>query len=247
MNYIEQKKIIEEYLKAQSLLLPSQKILKILLQLLSNSKRYIDYCSELKKIFENDIGTISLAEFFFLDCTVVFYEQSILKLSLILDSRSKTICLEKFFNVLHSSDLKKNKKDSIVLQKKIDSDRKCLKSIRDDFKDFKQKRDKEIAHCDLDNIKEVFKTQLDSYSLLDIQSRVFNIIESYFELLNLPKPININDYKSIGLITGLDLLTSVSSRGLEELDFSNNERIQKIIQSIAIFNEILRHDENKPL
>jgi hypothetical protein len=96
MDYDELKNRVDEYMEAQSRLLPSQKVLKELLSLLSNSKRYIDYCSELREILENNIETISLAEFFFLDCSVVFYEQSILKIAILLDNDTNTVSIESF-------------------------------------------------------------------------------------------------------------------------------------------------------
>jgi hypothetical protein len=243
MNYDELKNKVDEYMESQSRLLPSQKVLNELLSLLSDSKRYIDYCLELREIVENNIETILVAEFFFIDCSRVFYEQSILKIAIVLDNDTNTMNIEKFFNILNSTDIKNINKNTSAVNKKIEIDRDILDKIRIDFKDFKNKRDKVIAHYDLENIKKDYIVSLDTNTLLDIQSRTYDLIESYFKLLDLPEPSGLTDYKSFGILTGLDTLNSVITRGLNELDFSDNERMQKVMKSVEINREMKKIDE----
>lgn len=227
MDYDEIKVKVEEFLETQKSLLPSQKILKELFTILTKSKRYTDYCCEIKEISESHIEFILLADFFFLDCSVVFYEQSILKLAILLDDDNKTVNLEKFFNVLNSEDVKNLKSKLKVINKQIKKDRECLLKIRHDFDDFKSKRDKEIAHFDLSNIKKDFKVVLDVNSLLNIQSRTFDLIKKYFGLLDLPTPTDLIENNPFVLLTGLNALKNVSICGLADIDFSDYEKMQK--------------------
>ena len=233
--------IVAKYLKDQSELLPSQKILQKLFSLLSKSRHYIDYCTEIKGIFENNIEVFLLAEIFFLDCSIVFQEQSILKLAILLDNDTKTISIEKFFNILNSEDVKKFNIVPLVINNCIKVDRKELKKIRLEFVNFKNKRDKEIVHIDKSNIKNDYIVCLDMNSLFNIQSRTYNLIDKYFELLNLPKPSSLMDYSSLDLLTGLDIMKNVLFRGLTELDFNDNERIQKIIKTTEFVKKFKNH------
>jgi hypothetical protein len=57
----------------------------------------------------------------------------------------------------------------------------------------------------------------------------------------LPEPSGLTNYKSFGILTGLDTLNSVITRGLKELDFSDNERIQKIIKSGEIVKALKKY------
>jgi len=241
MDYDEIKMIVAKYLKDQSELLPSQKILQKLFSLLSKSRHYIDYCTEIKGIFENNIEVFLLAEIFFLDCSIVFQEQSILKLAILLDNDTKTISIEKFFNILNSEDVKKFNIVPLVINNCIKVDRKELKKIRLEFVNFKNKRDKEIVHIDKSNIKNDYIVCLDMNSLFNIQSRTYNLIDKYFELLNLPKPSSLMDYSSLDLLTGLDIMKNVLFRGLTELDFNDNERIQKIIKTTEFVKKFKNH------
>lgn len=234
MDYDEIKFLAEKYLEEQSNLTVSQKILNDLLSILSNSKRYIDYCTELNEIFENNIEVILLAEFFFLDCSIVLYERSIIKLAILLDDKTNTVSIKKLFNILKSVEAQNQRNKSLLINKQIEKDIEILQRIRTDFNDFKNKRDKEIVHYDMSNYKKGYIKTLDFNMLYDIQTRIYGLIKGYFELLDLPKPSSLDDLNSIGLLAGLDTLKSVSIRGLSELDFSEDIKVQKILKSLEI-------------
>lgn len=230
MNYDERKLEYAMYIETQSKLLPSQKILKRLFSILSDSRRYIDYCSELKDMPTNNVELLLLAEFFFLDCSVVFFEYSILKLSILLDNDPISISLENFFNVLNGADVKKFESNSLFINSSIKIDRKELQQIRLDFINYKNKRDKGIAHFDKSNIEKDNIIYLDMDKLIEIQTRTFGLIEKYFELLDLPKPASLMDYASLGLLSGLDTIKNLVTRSLTELDFLDNEDNKTIIR-----------------
>lgn len=232
MDYDEIKLKITEYMESQSKLLPSQKILKNLLFLLQNSRRFIDYCYELKKTFNDNPEVLLLAEFFFLDCSIVFQDQSVLKLAILLDGskNKKTISIEKFFNVLNGEDAKKFQVNSTFINNYIVEDKVELKKIQIDFINFKTKRDKEIAHSDLSLVSIDSIVSLDLKSLIDIQTRVFNLMLKYFELLDLRKPSSLNDSNQFGLQTGLGTLKSVLISAFTELNFHDHSEIQRVIE-----------------
>jgi len=231
INPKEIKKAFADYFELQSRLQPSQKMLKELSNLLSNSRRYMDYSTELEGLMKNDLEVILLAEHFFFDCYFVFQDQSILKLAILLDKSMKTFSIEKFFKVLIKEDTNK-------FNNYISDDRKELNNVRNDFSDFKDKRDKEIAHLDKKNSNRDHILRLDTNSLINLQSRIYQLIEKYFELLDLPKPSSLMDNSSSVFLVGLDTLKSVLIRGLTELDFKDNENIQKIIESANFVREV---------
>jgi len=231
INPKEIKKAVTDYFELQSRLQPSQKMLKELSNLLSNSRRYVDYCTELEVLMKNDLEVILLAEHFFFDCYFVFQDQSILKLAILLDKSMKSFSIEKFFKVLIREDINK-------FNNYISDDRKELNNVRNDFSDFKDKRDKEIAHLDKKNSNRDHILRLDTNSLINLQSRIYQLIEKYFELLDLPKPSSLMDNSSSVFLVGLDTLKSVLIRGLTELDFKDNENIQKIIESANFVREV---------
>jgi len=238
------KKEVDNYLEKQSRLLPSQKILIELSRLLSNSRRYIDYCNELKDIFNNNVEIIGLADFFFIDFSILFQEQTILKLAILFDNNKETVCIEKFFNILNSADAKKFKDKTSIINNFIKSDRVKLQNIRKEFIKFKDKRDKEIAHIDIRNINRESIISLDFNHLIDIQTRTFDLLEKYFEILSLPNPTKLSDYSSIeslGITVGLKTINHVLIRALNELDFSGNNKVINIINSSKIARAIIKH------
>jgi len=238
------KKEVHNYLEKQSKLLPSQKILKEISSLLSNSRRYVDYCNELKNIFNNNVEIFALADFFFIDCSIVFQNHSILQQANILGENKRSISIEKFFNVLNNNDAKKFNDKASIINSLIKTDRVDLQNIRQEFTKFKDKRDKEIAHFDLRNINREYIVSLDLNLLIDIQTRTFDLLEKYFNILSLPNPTKLSDYssfESFGITTGLETINHVLLRALNELDFSDNQNVSRILKGIKVANAIKRY------
>lgn len=239
MDYDEIKLKVAEYMESQSKLLPSQKILKNLLFILRNSRRYADICNELVETYGNNVEVLMLAESFFVDCSIVFEDQSILKLAILLDDskkKEKTISIEKFFNVLNGADVKKFGANSSFINSYIVEDKAELKKIQIDFINYKTKRDKEIAHSDLSHVSRDSIVSLDMKSLIEIQTRVYDLMLKYFELVDLRKPSCLTDSNQFSLQTGLGTLKSVLIRGLTELNFQDHSEIQQVIK----FTEMMR-------
>ena len=237
MDYDEIKLKVVDYMESQSKLLPSQKILKNLLFILHSSRRYADYCSELADIYENNIEVLLLADFFFVDCSTVFMDHSILKLAIILDNNKGTVNITKLFNVLNSTDTDKFGERSLIIKSSILVDEKELMKIRHDFMAFRTKRDKEIAHYDLSHKNRDSIICLDLKSLIEIQTRVYDLMLKYFELLDLTKPSSLMDSFQFGLQTGLSTLKSVLVRGLTELNFQDHSEIQRVIEFTKFFKK----------
>ena len=239
-SYDEIKKEVDDYIKKQDELSPCQKILKELERILSSSRRYLDYCNEIKTIYDNHIEVICLADFFFVDCSIVFNKMAILELSKLLDNDLRTICIEKFFNKLKSVEAKKLGISESV-NNLYDSDLNELENIRNEFKRFKNKRDKEIAHLDESTIGRNIIESLDRSTLEDIQSKTFDLLVKYFELLSLPKPGKLSDqssFESLQIIPGLDTINHVIMRALTELDFTKNGKVFGILESVKVMNII---------
>ena len=240
MRYDEIKKEVIKINESQPKLSSSQKILYKIETLLSDSRRYLDYYNELLKLFEDDIDLYTIADFYFLDCSKVFQELSILKFAILLDNRRDTININKFFKILISEENKKTTEYINDLNKIIKTDKKQFETIMVNFKDFKKERDKRIAHLNINVINKDFDNVFKNFdidNLCELQNKTFNLLAKYYELLGLKKPTHIVDYSfydSFGFTVGIDVLKRVLKRGLYELDFSDDKKVSSILKSINV-------------